>query len=1047
MSKLPALRCSLIILAALLAAPIVSAAEKSDKDLLNSLEWRDIGPWRGGRVTTVTGVRGNPQLYYMGAAGGGVWRTTNAGVTWENISDGYFKVGTIGAVAVAPSDPNVLYVGTGEAPIRGVTTSDGDGIWKSTDAGATWRHLGLEKAGQISRIRVHPTNPDIAWVAVQGLIWAPTEERGVYKTTDGGATWHQVLKVNPSTGAADLAIDPANPRILYAAMWHHGRKPWFIESGGEGGGIYKSTDGGETWHKLGGGLPDLVGKIGIDVAASEPDRVYAIVEAPEKQGGLYASEDAGATWTLVNDRRVLYTRPWYYERVTVDPMDANSLWIMNVPLMKSIDGGKTFHHVSQPHGDNHDQWINPDNSLNMINGNDGGAAITFDGGKTWSSLDNQPTAQFYRAVTDEQTPFRIYAGQQDNTTVAIASASDYRGIGTSDWHDIGGGESAWVAFDPKNPRLIYATTINNMLTEYDEKTAALRPIQPYPEHVYGWNARDLKYRANWNAPVIVSPHDPSVIYYGAQVLLKSSDRGLNWTEVSPDLTRNQKDRQGRNGGPITPENVGAEFYNTIFYIVESPHEQGVIWVGSDDGLVHLTRDGGAHWDDVTPKGAPEGLVNAIEVSPHDAATAYITVAAYKLNDFHPYVYLTSDYGKHWQRIDKGLPQDTFVRVVREDPQDASLLYAGTEHGMFVSFDRGEHWRSMQMNLPPVPITDLTIRDSSLVAATQGRGFWVLDDLSMVRQLASAPEGTLHVFKPSDQRLGRNDSSPDEFEGANPPAGVVLHYALASDAKDPLTIDILDGDGKLVRSYSSEANDHDRCVLSNSDLRRPFEVSHPTANKGMNSWEWDLRREQLRCIANAHIWIGFGGATVTPGPYQARVRVDGTEQTVAFRVNADPRVKATPQQVAAWAENMAQLTNLFNEIEGSIAGARQAREQIRALLEGHPGAADLQEAGSGAIDAIDQWEASVSQQKFDTYEDEDAWPTLVNGQVRLLLRSIDDSGPPVTAGALQRKADLEAQWSQARAKLQSITDDGIRAVNAWAREHGVEYVTPPQPASG
>ena len=526
------------ILAACFVISPAFAQEAVNPDLFSSLKWREIGPWRGGRVTAVTGVPDNPRLYYMGATGGGVWKTVNAGISWENISDDHFNVGTIGAIAVAESDINVIYVGTGEAPIRGVTTSHGDGMYKSTDAGATWKHIGLPHAGQISRVIVHPKDPDLVFVAVQGQIWGPSE-RGVYRSTDGGENWTQVLEVNDETGATDLSMDPSNPRILYAAMWEHGRKPWFIKSGGTAGGIFKSTDAGDTWEKLEGGLPELIGKIGVDVSASMPNRIYAIVEAELDKGGLYRSDDFGETWELLNNDRILWSRAWYYIHIKADPVDENTVYVLNAPFMKSIDGGKTFEKKSTPHGDHHDHWINPKDNKNMINGNDGGATVTFDGGESWSSILNQPTAQFYRVTTDNLTPYRIYGGQQDNSTVAIASETFDRGIGLDDFYPVGGGESAHIAFDEDNPRLVYATTINGTLTEYDHETKRVRPIKPYPEYVFGQQSKDLKYRTNWNAPVATSPHDPRIIYYGTQILLRSNDRGVTWTEISPDLTKNE----------------------------------------------------------------------------------------------------------------------------------------------------------------------------------------------------------------------------------------------------------------------------------------------------------------------------------------------------------------------------------------------------------------------------------------------------------------------------------------------------------------------------
>jgi photosystem II stability/assembly factor-like uncharacterized protein len=603
------------------STPEVSAQDVVDPSLLSAMEWRLVGPYRGGRVTTVAGVPEDPQLYYMGATGGGVWKTENAGLSWENISDKHFKVGTIGAIAVANSDPNVIYVGTGEKSIRGVTTSHGDGVYRSTDAGKTWKHVGLPDAGQISRIKIHPQNPDIAYVGVQGQIWGPNEERGVYRTTDGGESWDQVLKVDAQTGATDLRMDPTNPRILYAAMWEHGRKPWYVLSGGHAGGIFKTRDGGDSWEKLTKGLPKLIGKIGVDVSASNPERLYAIVEAMPGKGGLYRSDDGGETWELKNGKRILWTRSWYYMHIAADPVDENTVYVLNAPFMKSIDGGLTFEKKSTPHGDHHDHWINPNNNKNMINANDGGATITFDGGGSWSSIMNQPTAQFYRVNTDNQFPYRIYGGQQDNSTVAIPSETYGGGIGNEDFFPVGGGESAHIAFDPDDPRLVYATTINGTLTEFDAETQRTREIKPYPEFVFGMDSKDLRYRTNWNAPVTASQQKPNVIYYGTDKLLRTKDRGVTFDEISSDLTKNEKDKQGLNGGPITAENVGAEFYGTILTITASPHEYGTIWVGSDDGLVHVTRDDGENWANVTPGDLGGAMVNAIDVSPHDPGTA------------------------------------------------------------------------------------------------------------------------------------------------------------------------------------------------------------------------------------------------------------------------------------------------------------------------------------------------------------------------------------------------------------------------------------------
>ena len=1033
-----------LYLAAIMPATGV-AKELVDPSTLSAVEWRLVGPYRGGRVTTVTGVADNPMLYYMGATGGGVWKTENAGVTWENLTDGFFRVGTIGAVAVAESDHNVLYVGTGEAPIRGVTTSQGDGVWKSEDAGKTWSHVGLPGAGQISRIRIDPRNADVAFVAVQGTIWGPSADRGIYRTRDGGKTWEHVLKVSENTGASDLAMDPNNPRVLYAAMWNHGRKPWFIHSGGEDGGIFKTTDGGDTWQKLEGGLPKMIGKIGVSIAASNPDRVYAIIEAEPEKGGLYRSDDAGETWKLINGHRVLHTRAWYYIHIAADPVDEDTVWVLNVPLMKSIDGGKTWEKISTPHGDHHDHWINPHNNRNMINGNDGGATITFDGGETWSSIMNQPTAQFYRVATDNQVPFRIYGGQQDNSTVAIASQAFDGSIGVDDYYDVGGGESAHIAFDPDDPRLVYATTINGTLTEYDHESRKTRSIIPYPEMVYGKDSRDLKYRANWNSPVALSPHDHSVIYYGTQKLLRSQDRGQTWREISHDLTRNDPAKQGRNGGPLTPENVGAEFYNTIFYIVESPHEKGTIWVGSDDGLVHVTRNGGGDWSDVSPKHGSEAMINAIEISPHDPGTVYLAVTGYKLNDFRPYIYKTTDYGRKWRRIDKGLPDHAFVRVVREDPAKKGLLYAGTEAGMFVSFNDGADWQSLELNLPPVPVTDLAIQQGSLVAATQGRAFWVLDDLHVIRQAGSGiGKKALHVYTPDSPVMGMGGGTASEFEAANPPAGARIYYYLRDepDEDSELTIEILDAGGKLVRKYSSEESDFDRCRIGNMDPRRPFEIEYPTIKQGLNAWSWDLKGRELNCIDDIALFAGFFGPTVAPGPYQARVSVGDSTETVAFDVRPDPRSPASDAEVAAWAAQLADVGKLMNEILMSLDEAREARGQVETLMRDHPAVEHLQADGARAIARIGEWEALITQLKHETYEDEDAWESMLVAQLRYLIDVIDETGAPVTQGAMDRYEDLRAEWAVRQRELADITAKEIAPINAWARAAGVEHVRTP-----
>ncbi len=1020
-----------------LSLPAYALKETINPKLFDNMKYRFIGPYRGGRSVAVSGVAGKPNLYYMGATGGGVWKTLNAGLSWKPISDEDFAVGSIGSIAVAPSDPNVIYVGTGEGPIRGVTTSHGKGVYKSTDAGETWVLVGLDNRGQIPKIRVHPTNPDIAWVAVQGNIWAPNDERGIFKTTDGGKTWTHVLKVNEDTGAADLVLDPSNPRILYASMWHHGRTPWFIKSGGDGGGIYKSTDGGENWDKLEGGLPELIGKVGIDISASNPKRLYAIIEADE--GGLYRSDDGGSSWQVLNNDNILKARAWYYNHIKVDPNDENTLYVMNVQLHKSIDGGKTFEIKSLPHGDTHDMWINPENSLNMINANDGGATVTFDGGESWSSIYNQPTSQFYRVVTDNLEPYYVYGGQQDNSTLATPSATWDRGIGIEEQFAVGGGESAHIAFDPNNPELIYATTINATLTEFNRSTGLTRPIMPYPEYVFGRNARDQKYRTNWNAPVLVSQHNPKTVYYGTQMVLKTSDRGVNWQEISPDLTRNDPEKQGLNGGPITNEQAGAEYYNTIFYIAESPSKAGELWVGADDGKLHLTRDEGKNWKDITPHNK-EAQINAIDLSVHSQGKAYVAVTGYKLNDYKPYIYKTENYGRRWTRIDKGLPEDAFVRVVREDTAREGMLYAGTESGMFVSFDDGENWQELSLNLPPVAITDMQVKGKDLVIATQGRGFWILDDIRPLREVRSSLEDeSLFQFSPVDGvRLLSGGGGSGQLEAKNPARGATFRYFLKDELgeDETLRIDIFDSNDQLVRTLSSAPGDFETCAKGNEDARSPLKFKHPSTSEGYNEFVWDLRREPLNCIDNVKLFGGWNGARVMPGDYKATMTMGDETQTRRFKVLPDPREETNAAQLRIVEQSIQASANMLNELFGHLQKARNVREKLNGVTESNLIlASDVSASIDRIVSAIDGWESLVIQPKHQTFEDDINWPNMLDRQIRFLMDNFDETGAPAQAGALKRLEDLDATWQQYKLQLEALFSEQVAPLNKKLSEQG------------
>ncbi|MEE4162477.1 MAG: hypothetical protein V2I25_08185, partial [Woeseiaceae bacterium] len=820
-------------------------------------------------------------------------------------------------------------------------------------------------------------------------------------------------------------------------------KPWYVLSGGYAGGIFKSTDGGDTWEKKTTGLPELIGKIGIDVSASHPARLYAIVEAEPGEGGLYRSDDGGETWELVNGDRILWTRSWYYQHIAADPVNENIVYVMNAPMMKSIDGGVTFEKMSLPHGDHHDHWINPNDNDNMINANDGGATITFDGGESWSSIMNQPTAQFYRLNTDNQFPYRIYGGQQDNSTVAILSRTFDGGIGNDDFFSVGGGESAHIAFDPDDPTLVYATTINGTLTEMNVENRRMREIKPYPEFVFGRDSSELRYRANWNAPVTASRQDPSVIYYGTQKVLRTKDRGVTFEEISPDLTKDEEDKQGRNGGPITAENVGAEFYGTLLTITSSPHAYGEVWVGSDDGLVHVTRDDGEKWADVTPGDLKGAMVNAIDVSPHEPGTAYVAVAGYKMNDFRPYIYKLTDYGRRSTRLDGDLPKDSFIRVVREDSERKGLLYAGGEQAMYVSFDDGKHWQSLQLNLPPVPITDLQVRQGDLVAATQGRGFWVLDDLSPLRQAdAGQAKKPVHLFAPGPVEMVAAGGGKGEFEGENPPAGAVLNYHFREAPEGPLAITIEDAAGNVVRRYSSEEGDFERCITGNMDQRIPFEIEYPSAEQGANRWIWDLRRDGLNCIDDLKIFEGFGGARVMPGEYRATVTAGDESASADITLLPDPRIDATPADFEELDARISDATRLLNEQLTGVAAIRNSRAQIERLMQEYPGSEALQTAGTRAIEQLTTWEQKVYQVDFETYEDEDNLPGKLIKQTRHILDVMDSAGPPVAAGARERLADLQRDWSALRAELESIYSTDVAAINDWAGERRIPHIPTP-----
>lgn len=1011
----------------------------------HGMQWRNIGPFRGGRSVASAGVPGDPLVYYMGTIGGGLWKTTDAGTTWKNISDGYFNTGVVGAIAVAPSDPNVIYAGTGEHAVRGVMTAPGDGVYRSLDAGKTWKNIGLPNSKRISEIRIHPNNPDVAYVAVQGALHGPSEDRGVYRTMDGGKSWDKILYVDDQTGAADLSMDAHNPRILYASMWYHIRYPWTMISGGadKTSAIYKSVDGGETWEKLKQGLPPHFGKSAVDVSPANSEIVYANIEAEGSKGGVYRSDDGGTTWRQTTSDRTTITRAWYYIEIFADPQDQETVYVLNAPMLKSIDGGKSFKSIPNPHGDQHHMWINPDNPQNIILSNDGGACVTFNGGETWSSQQNQPTAQFYRVITDNQFPYYVYAGQQDNSSVATKSRTNGRGIDWKDWHAAAGCESAFLAFDPDNPVVVYGGCYQGQINAYDRRTETQKDIMAYPTAVLAWTPSEMKYRFNWNAPIVTSPQDPKVMFHAGNVVLKTTDGGLTWAEISPDLTRNEKSKQIDGGGPYTNEGAGGEVYNTISYLECSPHDANVIWTGSDCGLVYVTRDGGQNWSNVTPPDAGEALINAIDVSPHDPATAYVAVTRYKMNDFTPIAYKTNNYGKTWTKIVNGIEKDAFVRVIREDLKRKDLLYAGTERGMYVSFDAGKTWTKMQLNLPICPINDITFQDNDMVIATMGRAFWILDDLGPIQQANMSDLDkniALYAPKPAYKYSG-GGTSPSNTTGQNPLNGVIVYYNLPANMDSTkLTLDILDKNGDLVRSYSSE-KDKNAKTWTGGPQPEPVIPN----KKGINRFNWDLTREAGPGVEGVFMLGNYNSGEVMPGTYTVRLS-DGTQQmeTTAI-VLGDPRIEASLEDYAAQEVLLKQLERTFREIHTSVNEMRALKDQILAIikpLKDKPEMKELVEQGEAISKNIEIWEQALIQPKQQTFQDVINFPNRLNAEIASLIGRVSEADPKLTQGTKARMEDVQKEWTESQQALQKIVNEEIPAFNKLYQSKGIAPILLP-----
>ena len=1042
---------SYMLLGLALSISFISIAQKSktttpppqtiSADQFKGLKWRNIGPYRGGRSNAVSGLISNDQVYFTGYTGGGVWKTEDAGISWKNISDGFFKSGTVGDIAISESDQNVFYVGMGEHAVRGVMTSYGDGVYKSVDGGKTWKNIGLEKTRHISDIVIHPTNPDIVLVAAQGAVHGPSTERGIYKSVDGGTTWKKVLYVDENTGASSLSMDMTNPRILYAATWQHRRFPWKVESGGSGSSIWKSVDGGDTWNKIDEGLPKEIGKIGVSVSRANPSRVYAIVEAEKSKAGLYRSDDGGKKWNHLSSDQNITARSWYYMEVFADPIKEDLVYVLNAPMMRSIDGGKTFQQVSIAHGDCHDLWINPKNSNNLMLGDDGGGSITYDGCKSWSTLNNQPTAQFYRVNVDNQFPYKVYGGQQDNYSVVISSRNNSFGLTERDWFDGAGCESAYMAFDPNNPVLLYGGCYQGNIDVLDTRTNERKDIMKYPSTNLSYKAKDMKYRFNWNAPLIASPHDPSTLYHAANVILKTTNGGINWDVISPDLTRNDSTKQQLGGGPITNEGAGGENYNTIYYLTESPHEKGVLYAGSDCGLVHITKDGGKNWQNITPNGLPECLISSIEVSPHDKGTVYISGSRYKFNDFSSMSFKSTDYGKTWTKINAGISTDDFIKVIREDRKVKDLLYAGAERGFYISFNGGLSWNKFQLNLPVVPVTDLIFQGNDLVASTAGRAFWILDDVSTIQQ-SKGNFGTVSVklFEPKKTIRYPGVTRPESAEsapgyGVNPMDGVVLDYYLKEKADtNKVELQILDGSGKVIRSYTNKKNENFKGFPGGP----PPPVVIP-AEAGVNRFAWDIRTENVKEISNAFVYGDYRGHRVAPGKYKARLKFKGEVSETDFELIQDTKLVATSADWNEQQQLLTQLCNRIEEIHNSVNTMRGVKKQIEGYnesLKDKSDAAEVIKTGKELIKKIEQWESNLVQTKQKNFQDVINFPSKLNTEYFAIRSVLDVHDPRVTQGARDRFNDLEKQWAVYKEQMKNLVDNDISAYNKIFKEKNI-----------
>ena len=1015
---------------------------------MSALKLRQIGPFRGGRVGAVTGVPGEPFVYYFGATGGGVFKTVNGGHTWQPVTDGHINFGSIGSIAVASSDHNVIYVGTGESTIRG-NASHGDGVYKSTDAGKTWTHVGLEDTQQIGQIRIDPKNPDIVYVAAMGHMAGPNANRGVFRSKDGGKSWQKVLFKSENAGAVDLAMDENNPRVLYAAIWQVVRKPWTFESGGPDGGIWKSTDGGDNWKEIthNPGLPKgVLGRIGVTVSPANPDRVWALIEAQE--GGVFRSDDGGATWTKLNGDNSIKQRAWYYSQIFADPKSENTVYAVNTSFFRSTDGGKNFTRIRNQHGDNHDLWIAPEDPDRFIESSDGGAQISFDGGKSWSTEDNQPTGQFYRVAVDNDFPYHIYDAQQDNSTVATLSRSNDGAITERDWHDVGGGESGWIAPDPLDSNFVYAGSYDGLLTRLDTKAGTMRDVNAWPDNPMGSGVEAMKYRFQWSFPLLFSPHNPKRLYAGSQYLLQTTDEGQHWTAMSPDLTRNDKSKQGPSGGPITKDNTAVEYYDTIFTVDESPLKAGLIWVGSDDGLIHVTQDDGKTWKNVTPKDAPEWIrINCIAASPFDPGTAYVAATMYLSDDFHPFLWKTSDFGKTWKKIVDGIPADDFTRAIRPDPNQKGLLFAGTESHLYISYNDGDNWLPFQLNLAAVPVTDITFqkRDDEMVLATQGRGFYVMDDMPLVRALDPANFHKSEAVKlfPVKRVLridgGGGFGGRNPVAGQNPASGASIYYFLKDKPKEEVKLRILTSSGMLVREISSKPPKHPDGDEDAEEDFGPRNTLAP-AKEGLNRYVWDMRYEKATGFPGLLMWDGsLEGPLAIPGEYKLELIVDGKTESESFTMVKDPRAPTTAEQFEAELDLGLKIRDRVTDANKAVIGIRAAKDQLKAYLTSSN--EQVKTSAKKLTDEMTAIEENIYQTKLHADEDALNYPIRLNNKIAAVGEAVALTDIAPTSQSVEVFNELSAKLKVELDHLHQVETSGIADFNKLVRDQNIPAIQP------